>query len=126
MNALILIVEDNPTNLKLASDILEMEGYRVEGAVDAEQAEEFLRQNTPDVILMDVGLPGMSGLTLTRKLKADERMRHVPVVALTAFAMKGDEEKAREAGCEGYISKPIDTRRLAQRVAEYLGHTGEK
>jgi CheY-like chemotaxis protein len=120
MSTRILIVDDNPVNLKLATDILEMEGYAVEKAVDAEQAQEMLKSATPDLILMDIALPGMDGLTLTRKLKADERLKNVPVVAMTAFAMKGDEQKALAAGCDGYITKPIDTRKLPQQVAAYL------
>jgi len=120
MSARILIVDDNPVNLKLATDVLEMEGYAVEKAVDAEQAQEMLKSATPDLILMDIALPGMDGLTLTRKLKADERLKDVPVVAMTAFAMKGDEQKALAAGCDGYITKPIDTRKLPQQVAAYL------
>jgi len=120
MSARILIVDDNPVNLKLATDVLEMEGYAVEKAVDAEQAQELLKRSTPDLILMDIALPGMDGLTLTRKLKADERLKRVPVVAMTAFAMKGDEQKALDAGCNGYITKPIDTRKLPQQVAAYL------
>jgi CheY-like chemotaxis protein len=120
MSTRILIVDDNPVNLKLATDVLEMEGYAVEKAVDAEQAQEMLKSATPDLILMDIALPGMDGLTLTRKLKADERLKDVPVVAMTAFAMKGDEQKALAAGCDGYISKPIDTRKLPQQVAAYL------
>ena len=120
MSTRILIVDDNPVNLKLATDVLEMEGYAVEKAVDAEQAQEMLKSATPDLILMDIALPGMDGLTLTRKLKADERLKDVPVVAMTAFAMKGDEQKALDAGCNGYITKPIDTRKLPQQVAAYL------
>ena len=120
MSACILIVDDNPTNLKLASDVLEMEGYTVVRAVDAEEAQEMLKRTVPNLILMDIALPGMDGLTLTRKLKADKRLKHIPVIALTAFAMKGDEQKASEAGCDGYITKPIDTRKLPQRVAELL------
>jgi CheY-like chemotaxis protein len=120
MAARILIVDDNPVNLKLASSLLELEGYEVEQAVDAEQAQEMLRGDPPDLILMDIALPGMDGLSLTRKIKADERLKHIPVVALTAFAMKGDDEKAYAAGCEGYITKPIDTRELATQVAGIL------
>ena len=120
MSTRILIVDDNPVNLKLATDVLEMEGYAVEKAVDAEQAQEMLKSARPDLILMDIALPGMDGLTLTRKLKADERLKDVPVVAMTAFAMKGDEQKALAAGCDGYITKPIDTRKLPQQVAAYL------
>jgi CheY-like chemotaxis protein len=121
MAARILIVDDNAVNLKLASALLELEGYEVAQAVDAEQAQEMLGGDLPDLILMDIALPGMDGLALTRRLKADERLKHIPVVALTAFAMKGDEEKARAAGCEGYITKPIDTRMLADQVARVLG-----
>jgi CheY-like chemotaxis protein len=116
----ILIVDDNVTNLKLALHVLESAGFVVEGAVDAEQAQEMLVHMVPDLILMDIALPGMDGLTLTRKLKADPRLKGVPVVALTAFAMKGDDRKALDAGCDGYITKPIDTRDLPQQVQAYL------
>jgi CheY-like chemotaxis protein len=120
MSQRILIVEDNPTNLKLASQVLEAEGYEVDRATDAEQAQELLRHATPDLVLMDIALPGMDGLTLTRKLKADPGLKDVPVVAMTAFAMKGDDQRALDAGCDGYLTKPIDTRRLPQQVAEFL------
>jgi CheY-like chemotaxis protein len=89
-------------------------------AVDAEEAIEAIAAAPPDLILMDIGLPGMDGLTLTRKLKEDPATRDIRVAALTAFAMKGDEEKAIEAGCDGYISKPIDTRELGAQVAQLL------
>jgi two-component system, cell cycle response regulator DivK len=117
----ILIVDDNPTNLKLATQILEIEGYQVDQAADAEQAQEMLQHMTPDLILMDIALPGMDGLTLTRKLKTDEKLKHVPVVAMTSFAMKGDDRKALDAGCDGYITKPIDTRKFPAQVAAFLG-----
>ena len=120
MNAKILIVEDNPTNLKLVSDVLEFEGYDILKAVDAEEAQVVLAATLPDLILMDIALPGMDGLTLTRKLKAEERTRGIRIVALTAFAMKGDDQKAFDAGCDGYITKPIDTRKLPDQVAEFL------
>ena len=120
MTIQILVVDDNPTNLKLAADVLEMAGYSTIKAADAEEAQKILQQTTPDLILMDIALPGMDGLTLTRKLKADKRLQHVPVIALTAFAMKGDDQKALDAGCSGYITKPIDTRKLAQRVSDFL------
>lgn len=126
MSACILIVDDNPVNLKLAADVLEMEGYAVEKAVDAEHAQEVLTHTTPDLILMDIALPGMDGLTLTRKVKADEKLKHVPVVAMTAFAMKGDEQKALDAGCDGYLTKPIDTRRLAEQIAVFLRRNEDK
>jgi CheY-like chemotaxis protein len=120
MTQRILVVDDNPTNLKLVMCVLELEGYRVDQAIDAEQALAFLRDIVPDLIFMDISLPGMDGLTLTRKLKDQERFKHIPIVALTAFAMKGDEERAREAGCDGYIAKPIDTRAFPAQVAGYL------
>lgn len=120
----VLIVDDNATNLKLASDVLECEGYVVERAEDAERAQEMIRHSTPDLILMDIALPGMDGLTLTRLLKANPAYQHVRIVALTAFAMKGDDQKAMEAGCDAYITKPIDTRKLPVQVAEILQRSG--
>jgi CheY-like chemotaxis protein len=116
----ILIVEDNAVNLKLAADVLKFEGYAVDGAGDAEQAQALLAHRTPDLILMDIGLPGMDGLSLTRLLKQDPRFARVPVVALTASAMKGDDRKAFDAGCRGYITKPIDTRRFGEQVRAFL------
>jgi CheY-like chemotaxis protein len=118
--ARILIVDDNPTNLKLARYVLESAGYVVTEAVDADHAQELLKQMTPDLILMDIALPGMDGLTLTRKLKADERLRNVPVVALTASAMMGDDKRALLAGCAGYITKPFDVHEFPQQVAVFL------
>lgn len=125
MSAKILVVDDNPTNLKLVSDVLEFEGYHILKAVDAEEAQVVLDHNLPDLILMDIALPGMDGLTLTRKLKADERTRNIHIVALTAFAMKGDDEKVRNAGCDGYITKPIDTRKLPEQVADLLARAAD-
>lgn len=118
--AIILVVDDNPTNLKLATDVLSCDNYIVLKAADAEEAALIIQSSLPDLILMDIALPGMDGLTLTRKLKAAKSTRDICIVALTAFAMKGDEEKAREAGCDGYITKPIDTRALCTQVAGYL------
>jgi len=120
MSAKILVVDDNPTNLKLVSDVLAYEGHDVLKAVDAEEAQLVLADTLPDLILMDIALPGMDGLTLTRKLKADERTRHIRIVALTAFAMKGDDQKAFGAGCDGYITKPIDTRKFNAQVTAFL------
>ena len=120
MSAKILVVDDNPTNLKLVSDVLAFEGHEILTAVDAEAAQIVLAAILPDLILMDIALPGMDGLTLTRKLKADERTRQVRIVALTAFAMKGDDQKALSAGCDGYITKPIDTRKFPALVATFL------
>ena len=118
--ATILVVEDNPTNLKLVSHLLEFEGHRMLQAVDAEAALAVVAHTRPDLILMDIALPGMDGLALTRKLKAAEETRDICIVALSAFAMKGDEEKALAAGCAGYITKPIDTRKLLGQVAAFL------
>jgi two-component system, cell cycle response regulator len=118
--ARILVVDDNPTNLKLVSDVLECEGYDILKAVDAEEAQRVIEQHRPELVLIDIALPGMDGLTLTRKLKAAEKTKDLVIVALTAFAMKGDEQKARDAGCNGYITKPIDTRALPGLVAGYL------
>lgn len=120
MTPSILIVDDNVTNLKLAKVLLTTAGYRVYSAVDAEQALEVLSGCVPHLILMDIQLPGMDGLELTRRLKADPATRAIPVVALTAYAMKGDDDKARAAGCIGYITKPIDTRDFAAQVARLL------
>lgn len=120
MSANILIVDDNLTNLKLASEVLRLEGHRVLRAIDAGQALQILEDLVPDVILMDIAMPGMDGLTLTRQLKATARLRRVPIVALSAFAMKGDEELALAAGCDGYITKPIDTRRFPAQILAYL------
>jgi len=119
-NAHILVVDDNPTNLKLVSDLLECYDYEISKAMDAEQAQESIRRKMPDLILMDIGLPGMDGLTLTRKLKADDATKQIRIVAMTAFAMKGDERKTLDAGCDGYIAKPIDTRKLPDQVARCL------
>lgn len=118
--ARILIVEDNPVNLRLAVELLELEGHVVDTAGDAEEALRHLSLRLPDLILMDIGLPGMDGLALTRMIRADERLREIPVIALTAFAMKGDDMNAIAAGCNGYIAKPIDTRSFGAQVGRAL------
>jgi CheY-like chemotaxis protein len=118
--ATILVVDDNPTNLELISDVLAFEDYAVLRARDAEEAQAILAHTVPDLILLDIALPGMDGLALARLLKAEERTRSTPIVALTAFAMKGDDLKALQAGCDGYVAKPIDTRRLPGLVAGWL------
>jgi two-component system cell cycle response regulator DivK len=122
----ILIVDDNPQNLKLARVLLTSEGYEVRTAVDAEDALKSLTTFSPGLILMDIQLPGMDGLTLTRKLKADPARRDIVIIALTAYAMKGDDEKAFAAGCDGYVPKPIDITTLPSIVAAALrrGATG--
>jgi CheY-like chemotaxis protein len=116
----ILIVDDHPGNMKLLLFLLADQGYDVRTAVDAEQALEILAEFRPRLILMDLQLPGVDGLELTRRLKADPIHRNVIIIAITASAMKGDEEKAVAAGCDGYITKPIDTRTLPVVIASYL------
>jgi CheY-like chemotaxis protein len=119
--ALILIVDDNPVNTRLVSYVLTAGGFGVRSAEDASAALAVLASCTPDLILMDLRLPGIDGLELTRRLKADPRTREIPVVALTAHAMAGDEARARSAGCQGYITKPIDTRTLPHQLCAFLG-----
>lgn len=121
MQDTILVVDDNELNRRLVCDLLEMEGFASPACADAEAALDWLsRAPVPDLILMDIALPGMDGLTLTRRLRQDARYRATPIVALTAFAMKGDEQKALDAGCSGYIAKPIDTRRFPDQVRAFL------
>src|SRR5690348_6825179 len=116
----ILIVDDTPVNLKLTRILLQHEGYEVQTAASAEEALTVLESFRPRLVLADIQLPGMDGLEMTRRIKEDPRNHGMLVVALTAFAMKGDEEKAMEAGCDGYITKPIDTRALGDRLRKYL------
>ncbi len=104
---LVLIVEDNDLNMKLFRDLLEANGYRTLHTREGLEVPELVRKNKPDLILMDIQLPEISGLEVTRMLKADDELKHIPVIAVTAFAMKGDEEKIRAGGCEAYLSKPI-------------------
>lgn len=120
MSDLILLVEDNEANQMLARAVLELDGYRVAVAGSADEAQDELERGAPDMILMDVQLPGRDGLTFTRQLKADPATAGIPVVALTAHAMNGDREIALDAGCLGYISKPIDTRTFAAEVRRFL------
>lgn len=117
----ILVVDDNPENLKLARVLLQGEGYDVATAQDAEQAMAMLESTRPRLILMDLQLPGMDGLELTKLIKANPVTRDIIILALTAYAMKGDEETALAAGCDGYLSKPINTQTLPGMIAEYLG-----
>jgi|SRR5581483_461191 len=116
----LLIVDDNPVNTKLASITLKVAGYDVHSAGDAYEALEVLQTLRPALILMDLQMPGMDGLTLTRQLRNDPDQRDVRIIAITSYAMKGDEEKALAAGCDGYIPKPIDTRTFAETIAGYL------
>lgn len=122
MTKSILIVDDNPVNLKLIRILLAGEGYEVQTAVDAEEALRLLRQSRPAMILMDIQLPGIDGLELTRRLKADPMTCDIRILGLTAYAMKGDEEKILAAGCDGYIPKPVDTRSLPSVIESYFQH----
>lgn len=124
MGITILVIDDNAVNLKLASEVLLADGHAVLRAVDAEEALQLLAVHMPDLVLTDIALPGMDGIELTRRLKADPRYRHLPVVALTASAMKGDEARILEAGCDAYIAKPLDTRKLAAQVERILAARG--
>jgi two-component system cell cycle response regulator DivK len=117
---LILVVDDNKDNRKLARFLMEREGFQVRTVEDAEQALEVIATNPPALILMDIQLPGMDGLALTRLLRQGDALQDVNIVAFSAAAFKGDEELASSAGCDGYITKPIDTRKFAGVVRGYL------
>lgn len=119
----ILVVEDNLMNLELVVDLLEARGYEVIQALNGKEALEAANRELPDLILMDIQLPEMDGLEATRLLKSNEITKHINVVALTAHAMRGDEEKAINAGCSGYIAKPINTREFAKVVESYISGT---
>jgi CheY-like chemotaxis protein len=116
----ILIVDDNVTNLKLVAYLMRSKGYDVGTAVDAESALEEIRTHRPRLILMDLQLPGTDGLEITRRLKGDPKTRGIIIVAVTAYAMKGDQDRAIAAGCDDYITKPIDTRTLPETIARHL------
>jgi len=116
----ILVVDDNGANLKLVAFVLGAAGFEVRTAKSADEARAAIAEWSPLLVLMDVQLPGTDGLTLTRELKADPRTRKLLIVAFTAYAMRGDEQKALEAGCDGYLTKPIDTRTFGGRVAAFL------
>ena len=116
----VLIVEDNELNMKLFNDLLEAHGYETLQTKDGFKALEMAREHTPDLILMDIQLPEVSGLEVTKWLKDDESLQAIPVVAVTAFAMKGDEERIREGGCEAYLSKPITVSTFIGTVRQFL------
>lgn len=120
----ILIVDDNPTNLKLVAYLMKANGYQVSTAMDAEAALARIQDQRPALILMDVQLPGIDGLELTRRLKADPVTRDIIIVAVTAYAMKGDLAKAVAAGCDDYVTKPIDTRALPGTISHHLSRNG--
>ncbi len=120
MSKTILIVEDNELNMKLFNDLLQAHGYNTLQAKDGRVVVDLTRRNRPDLILMDIQLPEISGLEITKMLKADDDLRSIPVVAITAFAMKGDEQKIRNGGCDGYIAKPISVASFLQTVSRFL------
>jgi len=120
MKEKILIVEDNPRNMRLMEMTLRVKNYTLLKATDGEEALDMARRERPDLIIMDVRLPRMSGLEVTRKLREDPAFSHTPIIGVTAHAMKGDREKVLEAGCDAYLSKPINTRELPEVVAEML------
>lgn len=120
----ILVVEDNDMNMQLVEFLLEEGGYEIVKATSGEEALAITRDRTdgaPDLILMDIHLPGMDGLSVVRAMKADDRTAGVPILALTAHAMRGDKDRFLEAGCDGYISKPIDVKTFIQSIEKYLG-----
>jgi len=116
----VLIIEDNELNRKLITSLLHLKNYQVLEAEDAESGIEMARKYVPDLILMDIQLPGMDGLTATRVLKNDIDLKNIPIVAVTSYAMSGDEDKAIAAGCVGYITKPIETREFIKSISEYI------
>ncbi len=116
----VLVVEDNELNMKLFHDLLEAHGYDILQTKDGIEALRIAREHRPDLILMDIQLPEVSGLEVTRWIKEDDNLKQIPVIAVTAFAMKGDEEKIREGGCEAYISKPISVAHFLQTVQRFL------
>jgi len=120
MRATVLVVEDNEDNRALVAKVLGYAGYRVVEAASGEEALELVAGGPPDLILMDLNLGGMNGFEATRRLKEDPATARVPVVALTAYAMVGDRERALEAGCDGYIAKPVDVRRLPEQVETFI------
>jgi two-component system cell cycle response regulator DivK len=121
MTKTVLIVEDNELNMKLFHDLLDAQGYQTLQTREGLQALTIAREHHPDLILMDIQLPEISGLEVTKWLKEDDDLRHIPVVAVTAFAMKGDEERIREGGCEAYISKPISVAHFLTTIRGLLG-----
>ena len=116
----ILIVEDNDLNMKLFNDLLQAHGYETLQTMDGRDVLKLAREHSPDLIIMDIQLPEISGLEVTKMLKADDELKDIPVIAVTAFAMKGDEEKILEGGCEGYIAKPISVPNFLDTVAKFL------
>ncbi|TDQ66491.1 two-component system cell cycle response regulator DivK [Maritalea mobilis] len=117
----VMIVEDNELNMKLFNDLLESRGYRTIQTRNGMEALDLAKAHHPDLILMDIQLPEVSGLVVTKWIKEDEALRSIPVIAVTAFAMKGDEERILEGGCEGYISKPISLPHFLETIESFIG-----
>ena len=116
----ILIVEDNDLNAKLFTDLLRAHGYETIQTRNGLESIELAKKYMPDLILMDIQLPEISGLQITAWIKEEEKLKHIPIIAVTAFAMKGDEEKIRQSGCEAYISKPISVSKFIETIRNYL------
>lgn len=121
MTKTVMIVEDNELNMKLFNDLLEAKGYKTIQTRNGLEALDLAREHNPDLILMDIQLPEISGLEVTKWLKEDDKLHSIPVIAVTAFAMKGDEERIRQGGCEAYISKPISVVTFLETIQSYLG-----
>ena len=121
----ILVIEDNKLNMKLVNGLIKIGKYRMIEAVDAESGIQLIREQRPDLVLMDIQLPGMDGLSATKIIKADPELKDIPIVALTSYAMQGDEEKALAAGCTGYITKPIDTRKFLETLSRHIKDGGQ-
>lgn len=126
MTEKIMIVEDNELNMKLFNDLLEAHGYQTVTTREGTKALDLARSEMPNLILMDIQLPEISGLDITKALKAEDDLKHIPVVAVTAFAMKGDEDKIRECGCEGYVSKPISIVTFIETIRHHLSLSPKK
>ena len=116
----ILIVEDNDLNMKLFNDLLQANGYETVQTMDGRDVLQLAHKHRPDLIIMDIRLPEISGLEVTKMLKAEDELKGIPVIAVTAFAMKGDEQKFREGGCDGYIAKPISVPKFLETIAKFL------
>ncbi len=125
MKEKVLVVEDNPQGMRLIEMVLRAKGYTLLKATDGEEALDMTMRELPDLIIMDIQLPKIDGLEVTRRLRETKVSSHIPIIALTAYAMKGDEERIVEAGCDAYLSKPIDTRELPRVIAEML-HNGRR
>ena len=120
----ILVIEDNELNMKLVRALLKRDGYNIFEAKDAESGIQLAHEHNPDLILMDIQLPGMDGLSAARIIHSDDALKEIPIVALTGYAMQEDKEKAFEAGCVGYISKPLDTRKFVDTLSKFIKSDG--